>query len=1030
MAVIVGRTIFHTKGDSMKLTMRATATLGKKVTLITAAFVLAVSTLTAAVPFILSQEANAAASLAYQGIPSAPAGNYPSVGHQAYATSELGDRVQLGGSNRLLKEVAVNFSTWACETGSWNTGDCVSSSAASFALPVKVNLYKVNGDGTAGALITSVNKTLNAKYRPSADVACTGADAGKWSDGTSCFNGLAYTETFDFSSSNTVLPNEVIVGVAYNTSTYGYAPTGVAGPADSFNISLQTAAPVVGTDVDAGTMYRATASSAMATYTGYDGYHLGVNISTDATPAVAPCTATTTVWSTSMAGWNVTPGLDDTRSAGHSVVTGDGVRVYTDNNTSQAKATGYLPVNYALSANGSQTTAQSIDWTQTSGTVAPGLQLVVDFDNNGSADGILVGEPTFYGNNWWLSNGSAQTVKDNAPNNGGGNGSPWYGTLNEWLSKYPTAQVKYVGYSLGSGVLADGTIKRLTFGCVDYRFDNAAPSLPVHESPAMNAVQASNDFWFDWNDVAGATRYEIQNSQSETVNANGSFQNVQWTGDYQQIQPTESKARSVGASGTWYWQVRAIDAAGNASAWTTPWKVTIDQAGPTITVQPSSIGSNGRYSKVGFNFYDANKVDYITINGVYKDLSNNEYSNVDNIGNPYWYGAVEGINTLIAYDLAGNATTLNFVIDRTVPLSVTFTHSNNNDNTLVNTDVTSTLTASEAIQTPAGWTLVEGTGNTKFTKVSSANNKGNLTVADFAGNSKTVLFEVKRIDKTGPVFNIANNTTVTTNSYEVVITEENFGSIVTVDGANVATTGTKPTYRVTVTGEGLHTVAATDKAGNTSTLTFAIDTTGPQITGDVEQTDNVITPAYVSSEPATYVWELVSGDADGVEVSDPTVLNPEFTVVTDGEYEYKLTATDAYGNPTVKTLTFEYTTPVTPTVPVTPTTPVNPVAPTAQEAPVAEADNTNLPSAAGNIAGILGTDTTIPQSTNNTDTNNGEAVEGASSQNNVAQAIDTDSSDGTVLGLAWYWWLLILAGIAAIIWWIVAAVRRRQNQDA
>ncbi len=36
--------------------------------------------------------------------------------------------------------------------------------------------------------------------------------------------------------------------------------------------------------------------------------------------------------------------------------------------------------------------------------IPPGYQLVVDFDGDGTADGILVGEPSCYGDNWWLNN--------------------------------------------------------------------------------------------------------------------------------------------------------------------------------------------------------------------------------------------------------------------------------------------------------------------------------------------------------------------------------------------------------------------------------------------------------------------------------------------------------------------------------------------------------------------------------------------------------------------------------------------------
>lgn len=116
-------------------------------------------------------------------------------------------------------------------------------------------------------------------------------------------------------------------------------------------------------------------------------------------------------------------------------------------------------------------------------------------------------------------------------------------------------------------------------------YDKTLPALPTHEFPANNSFINYNNFWFEWTDATDAVSYETQYSQDPAVDANGAFQNVQWTGDYQMIQPTSSSAHSVGANGTWYWQVRAVDIAGNKSAWTSPWKVTIDMSAPTL---PSS----------------------------------------------------------------------------------------------------------------------------------------------------------------------------------------------------------------------------------------------------------------------------------------------------------------------------------------------------------------------------------------------------------------------------------------------------------
>ncbi|MEO6513282.1 MAG: hypothetical protein ABIR37_01235, partial [Candidatus Saccharimonadales bacterium] len=149
--------------------------------------------------------------------------------------------------------------------------------------------------------------------------------------------------------------------------------------------------------------------------------------------SVSACATTSSVFTTDLSTWDRT----ETRSAGHNVIVPTGLHIYTDDASSNAKAAGYYATNFALSTLGDKTIAQSIDYQATTGT-APGLQLVTDFDNDGTPDGILVGE-SVYGNTWWLSNSASQFVKDNSPNTGGGYGSNYFGTPDQWLSSFPDA---------------------------------------------------------------------------------------------------------------------------------------------------------------------------------------------------------------------------------------------------------------------------------------------------------------------------------------------------------------------------------------------------------------------------------------------------------------------------------------------------------------------------------------------------------------------------------------------------------------
>ena len=158
--------------------------------------------------------------------------------------------------------------------------------------------------------------------------------------------------------------------------------------------------------------------------------------------------------------------LSDTRATGHYEVVGTGLRVWTEGNTSTDKVAEYVDTSTPLAAAGEP----ALEYTPTSGTIPPGFQLVVDFDGNGTADGILVGEPTYYGNDWWASNGSAQFVKDGAPSHDGGSGSDNHGTLDQWRAAFPSAEVLAFGFSLGSSVLGDGVIDAIDFAGTRYTF--------------------------------------------------------------------------------------------------------------------------------------------------------------------------------------------------------------------------------------------------------------------------------------------------------------------------------------------------------------------------------------------------------------------------------------------------------------------------------------------------------------------------------------------------------------------------------
>jgi hypothetical protein len=160
--------------------------------------------------------------------------------------------------------------------------------------------------------------------------------------------------------------------------------------------------------------------------------------------------------------------FSQTRANGFHVFTPDGLFVATTAAAgSLDKVAGYLDVaDFGLV----QLTGSSLEYTQLGGTFLyePGLQAVVDLDNNGSPDAILVGEEV-YGDNWWLAGVSGGLDTTGFPTEGGGGGT-YNGTIAQWLAARPNAKVQAVGFSLGSGVYSIGQITSMSIGGTTYDF--------------------------------------------------------------------------------------------------------------------------------------------------------------------------------------------------------------------------------------------------------------------------------------------------------------------------------------------------------------------------------------------------------------------------------------------------------------------------------------------------------------------------------------------------------------------------------
>jgi hypothetical protein len=200
----------------------------------------------------------------YNTIPSPLPPNVPSQPYEAVQAGEFGGLIQFvgGDSSYTLGSATVAMSNWALgsdyssEFGTTITGATITSSG--FYLPLTLDIYNVGAANTVGSLIDSDTIDAFIPWRPApGGGTCTGTTY-EGTDGK-CYNGSLSTVTF--SLTGVTVPDQVIYGLAFNTTDYGLSPTGVIGPYDSLNFGLSTSSPTVGSNPLLGTVYWETSSA-------------------------------------------------------------------------------------------------------------------------------------------------------------------------------------------------------------------------------------------------------------------------------------------------------------------------------------------------------------------------------------------------------------------------------------------------------------------------------------------------------------------------------------------------------------------------------------------------------------------------------------------------------------------------------------------------------------------------------------------------------------------------------------------------
>ena len=607
---------------------------------------------------------------------------------------------------------------------------------------------------------------------------------------------------------------------------------------------------------------------------------------------------------------------------------------------------------------------------------------------------------------------------------------------------------------------------------VHYTYDSTEPFAPSLASPANGAVVNGASVTQSWSTSDTDVDYYVYESYDDAAASD-----LRWT---EQVNSTSKTANNV-ANASYWWRVKAVDNAGNESAWSDLWKLTIDNNAPTITVKDSSTGMSGIYSNVSFKLFDANKVDRLTLNGVEKDLTDNKYSDLNNV-NPGKFGAVEGDNTLVVYDVAGNSTTFEFTVDVTNPVATILAPS---DTDFLNgtVDIRGSVTDDNlwryyfVIKDSDGATVFDKTVNTdefsdeslyewdttavadgEYTVFISArdladNKDGNQTTDGVSTDKITVT-----VDNTDPAvaLNTVSSEIKGTTTFSGTASDANSGllndeiRLVFRPIVSGVLQGPEQVYRVAVIG-GVWTIdidtaadltdgqlyrviaRANDNVGGTyqtsNTATDRADTTVDNTAPIV--TMNTVEPVVIGDE-ATFSGTIDDPTATLVFTLDevdytPTVTGSNWQVIVDtdafdaGDYVATIVATDAAGNSSAADASTQTTLTVEEPVALTPEEEIEGTDTTPEVGPLAVTGTPQIAPSA-----VLGDTTDTDDGTTNQDDD--AEVEGATTEGTFAQA-DTDTTDGTFLGLAWYWWLLIVGGLAALIGWLIAAARRRSEES-
>lgn len=528
------------------------------------------------------------------------------------------------------------------------------------------------------------------------------------------------------------------------------------------------------------------------------------------------------------------------------------------------------------------------------------------------------------------------------------------------------------------------------FDNVDVSTSTVVPASPLnprwlnHVGDTLGAFTNVNQVTPAWSVPATGTVDHYNYSYTSPTNSSWSAPSV-FTGT-SILDQAFGGAGNNGVEGPWQFKVQAVDQYGNMSLWVESPIITYDKTAPTglTHVSPTDGTMTNTAGLASIDWTDATDV-----NGpvtYYYQSSHSAVTNLDGSFVSPAYSSSALSSSMIptpgtpegtyywhvrAVDGVGNSTPWTaawmVVVDNTAP-----------------TVPTAALTAN-SISVPNGG----GTNSSTFT-------------FNLGSSLDTTRYQLKYWnDITGSLFKISSPwspTNLSSYSSSLGVYNDHFTQ-----------------------GDGTHYFAfsACDAANNCSAFSapyeVTFDATAPLLTVG-SYTGTSLTPTLTgTTDGATDTVKVDGGTAtvssilNGGGTYDWTYTLPTQAI---GSHTITVTSTDNHGNATSENANV--------TVQQTPATETTPAATTTTITPTGTTTNTTG-------AAVLGETTT----NNAADTTGNSGVEGATDSKTKTAAASTDNNGSSDLfGLAWYWWLLILAGIAAIVAWIIAAIRRRKEENA